>query len=176
MIYGRYGYSYRGPVAVAIGSEPYVRLPPDGIQAARPTLLSGTDKGFLILTTQRVAFISFGSEKKLETHLGRGIHTCMGKLLFCIVVAVSFVYYCIVRPISVVSVIAALLPLHFLCVSSCFGRDHTLKARCCPTPSNSSVLIGHLLCSLTTLSNEPLFTVHTGPADQVCHVLRLLFL
>jgi hypothetical protein len=73
-------------------------------------------------------------------------------------------------------VIAPLLPLHFLCVSSCFGRDRTLKARCCPTPFQSSVLIGHLLCSLATLSNEPLFTVHTGPADRVCHVLRLLFL
>jgi len=68
------------------------------------------------------------------------------------------------------------VPLHFLCAISCFGHDHTLKARCCPTPSHSSVLIGHLLCSLATLNNEPLFTVHTGSADGVCHVLRVLFL
>jgi len=31
MIYRRYGYSYRGPIAAAIRSEPYVRLAPDGI-------------------------------------------------------------------------------------------------------------------------------------------------
>jgi hypothetical protein len=78
-------------------------------------------------------------------------------------VSISFVYYCIVRPISVMSVIAVLgcwimYLWHIISVLSCFGRDHTLKARCCPTPSQSSVLIGHLLCSLVTLNNEPLFT------------------
>jgi hypothetical protein len=31
MIYRRYGFSYRGPIAAATGSEPYVTLPPDGI-------------------------------------------------------------------------------------------------------------------------------------------------
>jgi len=31
MLYRRYGYSYCGPIAAAIESEPYVRLPPDEI-------------------------------------------------------------------------------------------------------------------------------------------------